>query len=189
MLKIFSLVILSLVISGCENIQKTNNTAASVIKKNNIMLPMQPEALFDYSSERVSLPLASSESLDELTDWINNDVPSRADLGCAEQNENCRKAANILSSFKIPSRYLTQSSKDQEIVLIYDRIAVRDCNEIINNKGSNRPAFGCATSANMLHMITDYRQFIKPNLLGLQDASRSIQQYNNIYGSNSEFLE
>jgi hypothetical protein len=154
-------------------------------------VPLSPESLLDASSERVSLSLSDESAIEDLTDWINNDVPTRADLTCVRGQAVCSKAVNVLSSFGVPHKFVTNGTSGKDVTLIYDRVVARDCNEFMNANKNSRFIFGCAVSANMLHMVSDHQQFIKPNLVGLHDASRGMQQYNNIYGANSntDFLQ
>lgn len=169
------LVLTVLAVSACE---KLPNKAYS--------LPVRPETLLDSSAERVSFGLASPKSGQEITDWINKDQPTRAELSCVKDQPNCRKAIQILSSFSVPYKLVTKAGSDN-VVLIYSRIVTRDCNNSFisnhhNMRNLNHPAFGCSVAANTLQMISDQQQILNPLLSGYQDARtqmRNVTAYQN----------
>lgn len=141
-----------------------------------------PESLLDVSSEVVNLPVNSESALDELTNWINQDQPSRAELYCMESDVRCSAAQEVLDLYGVPSMYVPSS--DNMIALVYERVLARDCeNRYIDNPINpyhlNHPTFGCTTAANMVQMVSDKQQFVRPNLMDPADATKAVQVYRN----------
>ena len=127
--------------------------------------PVKPESLLDMSSERVSFSLESGQPVEELTDWINKDQPTHAEVHCASSSSSCTEAQDILTQFGVPFENKASESGD-EVVLLYDRIFTRDC-------AGTGEASGCSVAANTLQMVVDPRQFLDPAMLDLQDAEKA----------------
>ncbi len=141
-----------------------------------------PESLLDVSSEVVNLPVNSETALDELTNWINQDQPSRAELYCMESDVRCSAAQEVLDLYGVPSLYVPSS--DNTIALVYERVLARDCeNRYIDNHINpyhlNHATFGCSVAANMVQMVSDKQQFVRPNLMDPTDATKGVQIYRN----------
>jgi hypothetical protein len=140
----------------------------------------QPESLLDVSSEVVNLPVHSESSLDELTNWINKDQPSRAELYCSPASSQCQAAQDVLDLYGVPT--LVMPSDDSMVSLVYERVLARDCeNRYIDNSVNpynlNHPTFGCSLSVNMVQMVSDKHQFVRPNLMDNPDARKAVQAY------------
>lgn len=141
-----------------------------------------PESLLDVSTEMVNLGLDSTQSLDQLVDWLNNDQPSRVELYCGPDAYLCEQAKMILQQFAVP--FDVASDAAPRVALMYDRVLARDCdNRYIDNPinpyNLNHPTFGCATAVNMLLMVSDKRQLTAPPLSDFQDAAKSEQAIRN----------
>lgn len=145
-----------------------------------VVEPVTPESLLDLSSERVTFSLELDNSSDELTEWINNDQPTRAELYCSDSSSNsCSDAQNILVQFGVPYEQLVGKDSGSEAVLLYDRIFTRDCE-------GQPQASGCSVAANQVQMVVDPRQFLDPALLDLQDAEKATGVYKDYLGNKSE---
>lgn len=171
MKKSLVLILTLLALSACETLP---NKAYS--------LPVRPESLLDSSAERVSFGLSIPKSAQELTDWINKDQPSRAELNCAKDKPNCRKAIQILSSFSVPYKHVQKAGGDS-IALVYNRVVARSCNHSFisnhhNVRNLNHPAFGCSVASNTLQMMSDQQQILNPLLSGNQDAATQVRRLN-----------
>lgn len=141
--------------------------------------PGQPESLLEKSSERVSFSLAPKTALDDLTSWIDKDQPSKATLSCAKDNATCSRAAAVLKSFGVPYNYVAPKKKSSDIVLIYERITVQNCeNSFVDNRHNFRnlhyPSFGCSVSANIVQTVNS-QQITNPALSGLSDAEKAVR--------------
>ncbi len=137
-----------------------------------------PESLLDVSSEVVTVDLSSDESLAELTQWVEGDQPTRAEIRCEEGNLRCNQAQQTLSLYNVQSERV--ASTGSEIDLIYERVIAHDCeNRYIDNRinpyNFNHPAFGCSNASNMVQMVSDRQQFVNPSLLGLYDGKKAYQ--------------
>lgn len=138
------------------------------------------ESLLDVSSELVTLRLDSPESLDEITDWINQDQPSRAELYCMENDSICMQAQEVLEQFGVAVDYYPAA--DNETLLVYERILARDCDSSfisnhVNPYNLNHPTFGCSVAANTVQMVSDKQQFVYPELTGERDAEKAAQTH------------
>lgn len=141
-----------------------------------------PEALLDVSSEVVNLDITSQSSVDELSAWLNEDAPSRAELYCAADSAFCQQAEEMMGLYGVP--YQQVPSSEMSVALVYERVLARDCvNRYVDNPINpyhlNHPAFGCSLAANMVQHVTDKRQFVRPNLLDGGDAKKAVQAYQN----------
>ena len=174
-----SLFITAALLSGCSEIPKeaySNRTG--------------PEALLDVSLETVNVPLDSFAGVDELTAWVNNEQPSRAELQCAENSHICMNAERVLEQFAVPVTN-NDSPAGNQVVLYYERILARDCDpkyvdNHINPYNLNYQSFGCSVSANTIQMVSDRRQFVNPALLDFPDASKARQAYRGYMKAPSE---
>jgi hypothetical protein len=144
-----------------------------------------PESLLDVSSEVVTVELASDESLGELTQWVEGDQPTRAEIRCTEGDVRCDQAEQTLSLYNVQAERVPSSSS--QVDLIYERVIAHDCeNRYIDNRinpyNMNHPAFGCSMASNMIQMVSDRQQFVNPSLLGLYDgktAYKNMKSYQN----------
>lgn len=135
-----------------------------------------PESLLDKSSEVVNFELNDYSALDDLTNWVNQDQPTRAELYCMDGDAACAEAEQILQQFGVPSVFV--ASGDNMVTLVYERVLARDCENRYIENGINpynldHPTFGCTTASNMVQMVTDKRQFTSPALLDFPDAERA----------------
>ena len=137
-----------------------------------------PESLLDVSSEVVTVDLSTDESLGELTQWVEGDQPTRAEIRCAEGNMRCAQAEQTLALYNVQSERVASSGS--EIDLVYERVIAHDCeNRYIDNRinpyNLHHPAFGCSNASNMVQMVSDRQQFVNPSLLGLYDGKKAYQ--------------
>lgn len=156
-------------------------SACSEIPKDAYFNRGDPESLLDVSSEVVNLSIGSNGSLDELSEWIHQDQPSRAELYCMDSNEQCAAAQEILDLYGVPSAYVPAA--DNVVSLVYERVLARDCeNSYIDNRVNpynlNHPTHGCSIAVNMVQMVSDKHQFVRPNLLDRSDAKKAVSVYN-----------
>lgn len=155
---IYTLSVVTL-LSGCSGLGSTA-----------IHDPVRPESLLDLSSERVSFSLEMGNSLDELTEWVNSDQPTSAELYCTQNADTCADTENVLRQFGVPFENMAGRGAGDEVILLYDRVFTRDCAGAENMQG-------CSVAANTVQMVVDPRQFMDPALLDLQDAERASNVY------------
>lgn len=139
-----------------------------------------PESLIDLSTEVVSLSLSTSADIKELTQWVNDDAPSRVDLGCDGQTKLCKRAMRVLEQFDVP--YATGAADTGTASLVYERIQARECDNFYvdnhsNQHNQNYSAFGCSSRVNMVQSVADRRQFVSPSLLDYHDGEKGVQAY------------
>lgn len=139
-----------------------------------------PESLLDVSSEVVNLPVGSDHALDEMTNWIHQDQPTRAELYCTDASPQCAAAMEVLALYGVPT--VQMASPDNAVSLVYERVLARDCeNRFIDNSinpyNFNHPTLGCSTAVNMVQMVTDKHQFVRPNLMDMPRATKAVQAY------------
>ncbi len=139
-----------------------------------------PESLLDVSSEVVNLSVATDGAVNELSDWLNRDQPSRAELYCMDADPRCAAAQEVLDLYGVETMYV--AAADNTVSLVYERVLARDCeNRFIDNHINpyhlNHPTFGCSIAANMVQMVSDKHQFVRPNLLDKPDANRAVRDY------------
>jgi len=144
----------------------------------------QPESLLDVSSEVVNLKIESPASIQEITGWINQDQPTRAELNCPDGDALCGKVQKVLHQFGVPVKYT--SASDNNVVLVYERVLARDCeNRYIDNPinpyNLSHPTFGCSNAVNMVQMVSDKRQFISPPLMDYADGDKAAQVAGNYH--------
>lgn len=130
-----------------------------------------PESLMDKSSEVVNFDLGNGVS--EISGWIGNDQPTRAELYCNEGEDNCSEAQRVLDQFGVPTTFVP--SGENSVTLVYDRVLARDCeNRYIDNSinpyNLDHPTYGCSNASNILQMVTDKRQITSPALLDYHDG-------------------
>jgi len=165
--KIFYIVLLSVTLVACSHIPKEAYFGRG-----------QPESLLDISSEVVNLKIESGSSIQEITNWINKDQPTRAELNCPDGDRLCVKVQKVLHQFDVPVKYT--STPDNTIVLVYERILARDCenryiDNLVNPYNLHHPTFGCTTAVNIVQMVSDKRQFTSPALMDYSDAGKAVQ--------------
>lgn len=139
-----------------------------------------PFSLLDASSEVVNISLMSEDSVSEVVQWIDQDQPTQAELYCLEDDAVCMQTLETLEMFRVPVHFV--SAADNNLVLIYDRIVARDCdNRYIDNPVNpynlNHKTFGCSNAVNMVQMVGDKRQFTSPALLDFRDGEKAVQDY------------
>lgn len=139
-----------------------------------------PENLLDQSSEVINITLASAASVEEVTNWVNQDQPTRAELYCMESDKICSETQLVLEQFGVPVQFMP--SADNTAVLIYERVLARDCehryiDNTINPYNFNHLGFGCSVASNTLQMVTDKQQITQPALMDMPDAAKAVQAY------------
>ncbi len=152
--------------------------ACSQIPKEAYMNRGEPEGLLDVSSEVVNLKIDSPANVREITNWVNQDQPTRAELNCTDGDALCSQVKNVLHQFAVPVKYTAAS--DNNLVLVYERVLARDCesryiDNLTNPYNLNHPTFGCSIAANSVQMVSDKRQFTNPPLMDNSSALKAIQ--------------
>lgn len=143
-----------------------------------------PESLLDLSSEIVTLPTATAQDRLNLAQWVEKDMPTRAQLNCGQDGKACTEARKILELSGVPIE--PSAGVDGTVTLMYERILVRDCNpRYINNTNNfhntNHRSFGCATAANMVRHVTDKQSLVNPALSDDPSAVRAINDLKRAY--------
>lgn len=138
-----------------------------------------PESLIDVSSEVVNLTIHSDTELNELSHWINEDQPTRAELYCTDGDPMCEDAKQVLDLYGVPT--LSVPSGDQTVTLVYERILARDCEQRFIDKDNmynlNHPAFGCSIAGNMVQHVSNKQQLVNPNLMDYPRSEKGVQAY------------
>lgn len=152
--------------------------ACSQIPKEAYYSRGEPESLIDKTSEVVNLKIESPASVEEITNWINKDQPTRAELRCSEGDGLCGEVKSVLHQFGVPVKYT--ATMENNVELIYDRVQARECerryiDNMINPYNLNHPTFGCTVSSNMVQMVTNKREFTDPKLMDYADATKAAQ--------------
>lgn len=140
-----------------------------------------PESLIDVSSEVVNLSVRNAHEIDELSQWVNHDQPTRAELYCAEGSSLCTETRQALELFGVPTMLVPSAANT--VTLIYERVLARDCQQrfvdnLNNYTNENHPAFGCSIAANMVQQISNKQQIVSPNVGDYRDAQSAINYYN-----------
>lgn len=148
-----------------------------------------PESLLDVSSEVVNVQLGEPDSIDQLTQWINQDQPTRAEMYCQQEDKACKQAGKVLEKFGVPVLFV--SAADNNVSLVYERILARDCeNRYIDNRINpyelNHPTFGCSVASNMVQHVSDKHQFVSPALMDYSDGGKAVQ-YIDAYGQPNKY--
>jgi hypothetical protein len=143
-----------------------------------------PESLLDVSSEVVNLSVADRQAVNELTTWIQNDQPTRAELYCTDGDPRCKEARQVLELNGVPT--MTVPSGELSVALVYERILARDCSQRYVDDGSNawnapHASFGCSIAANTVQHVSNKQQFIAPNLTDVPLATGAVQAYQRAY--------
>lgn len=143
-----------------------------------------PESLLDVSSEVVNLSVAGPQELQELSDWVESDQPTRAELYCMDGDIRCNEARQVLDLQGVPTMLVPSPANN--VALVYERILARDCNQRFrdntsNNRNLNHAAWGCSVSANVVQHVSDKQQFVSPNLMDIQPATGAAQAYGRAY--------
>lgn len=146
-----------------------------------------PYSLLDASSEIVNVALVSPDSVNEVVQWVDQDQPTQAELYCLENDPICLQTLETLEMFRVPVHYV--SAADNNLVLFYDRVVARDCDNRymdnpINPYNLNHKTFGCSIAVNMVQAVGDKRQFTSPALLDFVDGDKAVQAYENYMLSN-----
>lgn len=158
---------LAVLATGCKEIPKETYFSRGA-----------PESLLDVSSEVVNVQLGEPDSIDQLTEWVNQDQPTRAELYCMQEDKTCKMAGKVLDKFGIPVLYV--AAADNNVSLVYERILARDCeNRYIDNRINpyelNHPTFGCSVASNIVQHVGDKHQFVSPALMDYADGPKTVQ--------------
>lgn len=132
---------------------------------------IRAESLINSSAEKVSFAISDLSSLSPIEKWVSNgDSPSSAELTCVNRGKVCNAVKKILSKHGISVNEVPAAPGSDNVVgsvsLIYNRLIARECATV---------HFGCATSTNSIHMVTNREQFIKPALSDFQDAASVVE--------------
>ncbi len=143
-----------------------------------------PESLLDVSSEVVNLSVAGPNELAELKNWVQSDVPTRAELYCVEGDMQCNAVRQVLDRAGVPT--MNVPSNQYSVALVYERILARDCNSRFVDNHRNpyntpHPSFGCANAANIVQHVSDKQQFVNPNITDTPNATGAVQAYGRAY--------
>lgn len=139
-----------------------------------------PERLLDVSSEVVNLGVTTPAQVDELSQWVGRDQPTRAELYCAEGAKLCNEARKVFDLYGVPVTFVPSST--QTATLVYERVLARDCDQTFRDDlqlwhNEHHPAFGCSISANIVQHVTQKQQFVNPNLTDYRDAQSAVNHY------------
>lgn len=142
-----------------------------------------PESLLDVSSEVVNLSVAQPNELDELSRWIEQDQPTRAELYC-NGDMMCARVQQVLDLHGVPT--MEVPSSQYSVTLVYERILARDCDPRFIDNSSNvwnkvTPSFGCTVAANVVQHVSDKQQFVSPNVSDPTTARTAVQAYDRAY--------
>ncbi len=148
-----------------------------------------PEALVDNSSEVVNLSVAGPNELTQLSGWVAQDRPTRAELYCASGNPQCSSARKILDQHHVP--VMVVNSGDNTVALVYERVLARDCNQRYYDVSSkpnddfnaSPPSFGCSISANIVQEVPDKQTFVNPSISSEPRATGAVAAYNRAYAA------
>jgi type IV pilus biogenesis protein CpaD/CtpE len=163
-------------------------TACSAAPQNAYRNPGNPNELLSVAAEAVNISLTDARAMDQLTQWMSREQPSRAALYCDDAAPECAEARKALRQFNVPFQ---QRSDGRNIVsLHYERVQERDCkhsytDNSTDNQLLHHPAFGCSVASNMVGHVADKRQFVNPSLLDFQDGEKAAQVYRNYMNNNS----
>lgn len=143
-----------------------------------------PESLLEVSTEIHHLDIATSAGADTLKQKLEGELPTRAELNCAESEASCINAKRTLELRGVTTKM--GDVADHTVVLIYERIIARDCNpQYVDNPynyfNKNHPSFGCAVTSNMVQSVSDKRQFTNPPLSDMPGAKRGVNDMYRAY--------
>jgi len=174
-IKSHKLLLLIMMMSGCSSIPE--NTRFDAIK---------PETLMQSRNNTVSLNINSSDDISRLKSWLESEIPSRAEVGCVTSTKTCSRIMKLLSAYGVSIAEVSGLGSD--VKLTYSRVTARDCNpeyidRVINPYNFGYNSAGCATSANIIRMVSDRTQFSNPRTSGDADAVRAAKVYNSYIGS------
>jgi type IV pilus biogenesis protein CpaD/CtpE len=175
--KLLLLITLSSLAVSCANYNKKATLSSDEGLKSQaaVKIPVEPEHLINLSQEVVTFSLAN---ITEMVNWVSNFKPSRIHLNCAKDSNACRDAQLQLK--KMGVKYHHIASNKNNVNLIYEKTLARDCtkeNLTYRDKQAGY-IFGCANATNMVRMVKDHQQFIKPAKLAPSDGDTT--KYNQI---------
>jgi hypothetical protein len=141
--------------------------------------PGDPERQLVITTETATIELRSRESLDQLKETLKSDTPAQAKLGCPATDAICAQARSLLLKANVP---IELSSAENEVTLIYQRVAAVACdnrykNNALNNNNIAHSSFGCSIRTNMVQSVTNKQHFINPALLDYMDGDKAAQTY------------
>lgn len=141
-----------------------------------------PESLLDVSSEVINFKLASPATVQEITDTLNKEQPTRATVNCQERSSLCKEVKSVMHQFKVDVKY--HPSNANTVSLVYERTQARNCqNRYIdrtwNPYNLNSPTMGCSVAINTVQMVSDKHQFTDPALMDAPDANKGLQAIGN----------
>lgn len=131
-----------------------------------------PEHLIRTSSENVSFDITNDTSIDSISDWIHEDMPSQAVLSCTEGDMLCADVIRLLDEHQIPFTTADAPQGSASINFTYNRVSAVDCAP---------QGFGCSASVNAVQMVTNREDFVNPPLSDYPDAEKMVRSYNKSY--------
>lgn len=145
----------------------------------------QPHDLVERSIQQVTVPLDGARGIDDLVAWLNQEKPINASVECASNDKLCLSAKRTLSNFSVPFASKFAQGGNQ-VVLTYERIAIRDCDPRYVDATYNRynissQNYGCANASNIARMASDKRQLTNPQLLGYMDGTHAAIAHDRSY--------
>ena len=138
-----------------------------------------PESLIDKSSERVTFSLATPSARQDVTEWLQNDLPSRAEVECDASDGLCILVQRDLAIKNIPVE-AGAAGGQPKVVLIYERFAARACDNkfrdnSFNPLNRNQSALGCSVASNVVQSVANADQFVNPPMMGTSSAASAVK--------------
>ena len=182
-MKILSLplIALGLSLSACSGANLNDDAFAP---KGNV------DAILSASSEKVKFSVEDELALQSLEDWIREDAPTRAVVSCIDSGDTCSAVRSVLKDNQVSFNLVDGDS--YQVELVYERVVAKPCNPQFrsnhnNSDNLNHPAFGCATSMNVVQMVNDYRQFTNPAESDGVDAEMGVKTTRRYQGINDPY--
>lgn len=151
-----------------------------------------PEALLNASSEKVKFSVNDELALEALSNWLEEDAPTRAQLSCGgdAHSDGCGSIKSLLAMNNVPVDITEGEPGD--VVLVYERVVARPCQvQFVSNHQNphnlNHPSLGCATAMNTVQMVEDYRQLTNPQVSDPQDAEMAVKAVRRYQGINDPY--
>lgn len=135
-----------------------------------MLTPLTPEHQLDINSEEISFKIAGKGVLNEVESWIANEEPSKAVFSCSNIDKKlCDSVSVMLEDYDLKYDKISSNDNHDYIVLVYQRVKARNC---------EMKEFGCSVSKNILHIVSNYSQFVNPPISDMQDSKKAISVYN-----------
>ncbi len=153
-------------------------TTKGDVSKMTVKIPVEPEHLINLSQEVVTFSLANNKNITEMVNWVSNFPPSRVHINCSKEQAMCKEAQLELKKMGVKHHHVV--SNKNNVTLIYEKTLARDCTkEDLSYRAKQvNYVFGCANATNIVRMVSDHQQFVKPAKLAASDADTS--KYSNL---------